>query len=247
MRLGWVQGAGAALALLVAVQGVGCEPQEILLFEPVSPPGVDSGVSGISGAGGSAEGPEPAAAPSQPACESEACEECLSRATPCRADANLFCHPRTGECALGCDPEAQEEARVCPSNQVCHPVDGLCVGCVTSLDCGSTPGLVACDEQRGSCVECTASSECPLSRPVCDTQAQRCFECLPDEGCGDPEVCHPTRLQCVECVTVADCTDSDDRFCEDSRCVECRTDADCAAAEPDKPFCSPELECEDDD
>lgn len=212
---------GVVGLLLWAASGAGCQPQEIYLFdERPGPSLVDAG----RGNGGSAGASEPAPPRTPPACESAACEACRVNATPCPAESNLFCHPISGECALGCDPEAPDQGAACPLDQVCHPVAGLCVECVTSASC--TAPLGACDTERNRCVECTAAGDtCPAARSVCDTEAQRC----------------------VECVTVANCTADDDaRFCFESRCVECRTNADCTL-EPDRPICSDEFECEDED
>ena len=226
--------------LFGAIAWVACQPQEIYLFEDVA---VDAG-RGSAGSAGAPSQPEAPAPRTPPACESAACQECQDSAT-CAAASNLFCHPRTGQCALGCDPEAADQGVVCPLNQVCHPIDRLCVDCATSADC-TTAGLRACDVERGRCVECTATADCTGPRSVCDTDAQRCVECLGEEGCGLLDVCNDATQQCVECVSPADCTADDDaRFCFQARCVECRIDADCT--EPDRPICSDEFECEDED
>lgn len=229
MKVGGARRAGA-LGVLLGVASAGCDPQEIYLFERREL-AVDAGRGNGGGAGGGGGGgagapsePEPPEPRTPPACDSPECEECQASATRCPAASNLFCHPRSGECALGCDPAAAEQGTVCPLNQVCHPVDGLCVDCVTSASC-TAPGL-----------------------GVCDTAPGRCVECLGEEGCGLLDVCDDETRQCVECVELDDCTANDDaRFCFESRCVECRTDADCALAEPDRPICSDEFECEDED
>jgi hypothetical protein len=218
--------AGALGMLLGVLAGVACEPQEIYLFERGNL-SVDAGRGnagpGNGGSAGAPSEPEPPEARTAPPCESAECEACQADVTRCPRQSNLFCHPRTGECALGCDPEAANQGTLCPSNQVCHPVDGVCVDCVSSVSC-TMAGLGACDTERGTCVECTGPASCPAARPVCDTDAQRC----------------------VECLTLADCNDDDARFCFQSRCVECRTRADCTI-EPDRPICSDEFECEDED
>jgi hypothetical protein len=86
-----------------------------------------------------------------------------------------------------------------------------------------------------------------VQRPVCDVEASRCIECSSNADCAATgEVCLPGPQRCVQCRNDADCAGRDDDvhcLAGELRCVECVTDDDCV--ERDKPFCSSELECED--
>jgi hypothetical protein len=238
----------AALGLLLAV---GCEPQEIYLFDgPPTRAGrdVDAGREDEPN-----EPPPPDAGPEDPlpspppACETEACEACVTSGACSVGSTVLFCHPRSGECALPCDASAGAQAPGnCPAGQLCAP-GGICVGCLGGGDCaGQEP---ACDLTRNRCVECVVGGDtCPLARPVCDPDELRCVECNADDECGTGLVCFEEAQRCVQCQTDLDCRGSDDDvLClpGENRCVECVTDADCRLSEPDKPFCSSERECED--
>ncbi len=214
-----------ASALLVAFAWAGCEPQDIYLFETVS----RSGAAGMAGGGAQGVGPEAGQpdAPeprSPPACESPECESCAADAMRCRAEGgSFFCHPRSGECALACNPQADASEPVCLSGQVCHPDYGVCVECIDRGECAA--GILReCDTRSGACVECVEAADCAVPGQSCD----------------------PISFTCVSCVMDVDCAGSEDRFClpSEGRCVECRTSADCTL-EPDRRICSSEFECED--
>lgn len=242
---------GALVGPSVILYGVaaGCEPQDIYLFdEPeVSP---EQGTDADRDAGND---PAPPAEPStdepapraQPECTSEACERCVETGD-CDVEATqYFCHPATGACKLPCDPEAAAE-RACIADERCDPELGLCVECVTAVDCGAaTP---ACDPRRGECVECVGPSDCPPERPTCDVDAARCIECLSDADCSATgAVCLAGPQRCVQCRSDLDCSGlEEDSRCLPERqvCVECLVDGDCTS-DPRRPFCSSENECED--
>ena len=234
----------SAVALVVFV---GCEPQEIYLFD--GPPTTATEREPDAGEAPDEPAPTPDGAPEreQPACQSAACEACVER-RDCNVDSTtLFCHPLTGQCELLCDASAAPGAAGnCPAAQSCDPRLGLCVDCVANADCADGP-LTACDGARGTCVECVGPETCPAQRPVCDVEANRCIECRSDADCAvTGEVCLPGPQRCVQCRNDADCAGRDDDvLClpDELRCVECVSDVDCV--EPDKPFCSSERECED--
>jgi hypothetical protein len=243
-----VLGALAGPAVVVCFVASGCEPQDIYLFD--EPAASDEGREDA----GSYE-PEPDAETpevetpqgEQPACTSEACEQCVARAD-CRLDAaDLFCHPETGACKLPCDAEASAEERTCPASERCDARIELCVECVVDADCGGGP-LAACDRTRGECVECLDSSTCPSERRTCDVASSRCVGCLVNADCAATgELCLLGEQRCVQCRDDGDCSAlDDDNLCllGEQRCVECVDDGDCTA-DPRRPFCSSERECED--
>ena len=230
-----------------------CAPQDIYLFDTPPDEGTppvreeDAGPAPSDGQGPETPPEQPAF--EQPACESDACRDCVAR-DACAATSLLFCHPRSGACAVPCDPDAPSGAANCPTDRRCEPDLGVCVECVTSADCAGE--RAACDTTSGRCVECVDSTTCAGTTPVCDTTARRCVGCLGDAQCAPAgEVCLVEEQRCVQCRTDAECPapggDDDDGLCHpvEHRCVECIDDGDCRS-DPEKPFCSPELECDDD-
>jgi hypothetical protein len=259
---------GGALLVLVAPR---CAPQDVYFFDPEvqtieaqpdagtsapadddDPDGAEPNVPAPTEPDDSNEpdGSDAPYEPVQPACESEACERCLESAT-CAGSTLSLCHPLSGSCVAGCDPSAGDEPGNCADGTRCD-ARGICLACVTNDDC-AVPAP-ACDPGSGSCVGCVGNYDCTPQAPVCDTLAHECTECRVDSDCAATfEVCRESLGRCVECESDADCVarrvpgddDDEDRFCSPGlRCVECLSDADCSA-DPDKPFCSSELECED--
>lgn len=240
--------AGASLVGLLL--GLGCEPQEIYLFD--GPPTL-AGSRADADAGGQPSAAQPdtgpaEAAPAPPPCESEACNACVTSGKCAIGSTLLFCHPRSGECALPCSGGAGPRTPGnCPTGELCDP-GGFCVQCLGDVDCGGPQA--ACDLSSNSCTECVVGgATCPTARPVCDPAQLRCVECTVDAECSATgQVCFEEAQRCVQCETDSDCRGRDDDvFClpGERRCVECVTDADCRLSEPDKPFCSSERECED--
>jgi hypothetical protein len=116
-----------------------------------------------------------------------------------------------------------------------HCLNGTCVTCVTSADCGggSTPvcwpsdnmchaacsngGMTCptgagqpsvCDPTTGACVGCLTTNDCPTSAPVCDSVTMQCVQCQTDSNCsGTTPHCDSTSQTCVACAKNADCTD----------------------------------------
>jgi hypothetical protein len=121
----------------------------------------------------------------------------------------------------------------CPT-AMSHCLNGTCVVCAASADCGNgtTPvcwpgnhtchaacgeGGAACpmgvgqpsfcDTTTGACVGCRTSMDCPTAAPVCESTTSRCVQCQADNNCtGTTPHCDPTTLTCVACVTNSDCT-----------------------------------------
>lgn len=244
-RLGRPVGALAAAGASIFLLAPACEPQEIFLYDPPPPsltPVVDAGLE-----------PEPEPAPSAviepamaPPCETPACTECQDLGA--YASQQLFCHPRTGACAAPCQPASADPTLSCAAGTRCEPELAICVACLGDGDCASSEGV--CDPESNRCVECVGDAACPSLRPVCDPAARRCVECVEDADCAlGGEVCVEALGRCVGCEVDADCQrlgDDDEQICDPRAlsCVECLDDGDCGG-DPDKPFCSSELECED--
>jgi hypothetical protein len=244
-------------ALLLAV--LGCAPEDVYLFERASAPdaGASEPAEDVSPAVPDAVVPDEPAAPVepvQPACESEACEVCVDRGN-CAGSALPLCHPVGGQCVAGCEPSAGDAPGNCPGASRCDLELAVCVECLASDDCQApTP---ACDVPSGTCVPCVGRADCALPAPVCDTRAFECVGCVVDDDCAATgDICQESARRCVECESDADCLlrrepgddddDDDERICSpELRCVECRDDDDCALIDPERPFCSPSFECED--
>lgn len=247
---GWrrVLGALAASGGFWFAIGVGCEPQDIYLF--------DEPEVAVEEDAGSEPEPEPEPEPDAeappfepPTCESEACDECAEGDVCSNPSAPLYCHPVTGLCRLPCDPAAPATAVQCPGSQRCDADIRLCVECVESSDC-SEGSLTACDDERGECVECVGPETCPAERRICDLGDHACVECVEDDDCAANQLCLPGAQRCVQCRDDADCQGlEDDNRCLPGTyiCVECVDNGDCTS-DPTRPFCSQqEHECEDEE
>jgi hypothetical protein len=242
----------AGVAWLGLLPAVGCEPQEIYLFDgPPTSTRIDAGGSeepaDIDMPDPPLEPPPSRPPPEPPACETAACNECVAQ--DCAAGSVLlFCHPRSGQCVLPCDASlGPDAAGNCPTGLHCDPA-GICVDCLANADCGEP--LRACDLVSNTCAECVVGGDtCPLARPVCDPAALRCVQCRVDAECAATgQVCLEAEQRCAQCESDLDCRGRDDDVVclpGEQRCVECISDADCRLSEPDKPFCSSERECED--
>ena len=163
-----------------------------------------------------AEGRNAACPSDSPYCDAGACLPCLDDA----------------DCT---DPAATACSRSGTGGLV-----AVCVGCSADTECaddagaaGAHPGLAQCDEDRGLCVECTASSECSAPTSLCDGADDTCVECIGDGDCGtgycDEDL--GTRV-CVECEQNAHCPTGARSRCEDAVdganvCEACASDADC--------------------
>jgi hypothetical protein len=132
----------------------------------------------------------------------------------------------------------------CSAPDVCNEA-GACVApqCSTSADCSSpdTPYCVGqlctatctanenCDGitahpycSAGACVECTDSSQCPTTTPVCDATTHACRGCAADTECSSA-VCLAATGSCAVAndVVFVDATGSDSGMCDAT--APCRT------------------------
>lgn len=121
--------------------------------------------------------------------------------------------------------------------------EGTCVQCTAASDCD---GDRVCED--GLCSECSESADCPADEPICDRSGLRgrCVECGDNDDCGvaDP-ACVDGECE-ASCVGVDICEDDELCSSEIGGCVECEENADCPAEEPlcDGFEC---FECESDD
>jgi len=126
--------------------------------------------------------------------------------------------------------------------------DLSCKTCATNVDClndgGFKPNQPVCDHTTGTCIDCSANSDCNATGSIlnCD-QDGRCMACTAFPGgttCanfdGPPNTnhinpnCDPLSQLCVDFCTANDqCTDSCNPVCNIDRgcCVECNTNSDC--------------------
>jgi hypothetical protein len=200
-------GRAAPHALLAGllVQGVvGCQVQELRLFEPPSDPVVIVPVdipavspAPLPPAAPDAGAPLPVAPPNlQPDCEpgSAACRNCIA-ARSCAAPS--VCHPVSGACATPCPDETSQ----CPAPaSLCHPDYRVCVWCLEDSNCGGrTP---ACNAAAGVCVECLADPHCALlgdaQRQRCNVSAQSCRQCIGSGDCLLGERCELPEGHCED-------------------------------------------------
>ena len=169
------------------------------------------------------------------------CSSCHSDAY-CPVDRPL-CSASTRSC-VACDDQA---GLFCPKERPICSSSGICLGCETDLDCGST---LRCDPQTsrcelcladadcaavfgdsrpycsdGTCLECRGSKDCSGQFPVCSDGV--CVQCTADgaAACGGGGVCDPGG-RCVDCLADSQCWESLPH-CVAGRCAQCRDDSQC--------------------
>jgi len=105
---------------------------------------------------------------------------------------------------------------------------GGCGPCTDSLGCTSL-GLLTCDTESGTCVECLTDDDCDQ---VCDAETQTCRACISNSECGDDSpICDSLNTgQCLPCATNTDCANINPflPICVTSgSCVACTSDSQC--------------------
>jgi hypothetical protein len=103
------------------------------------------------------------------------------------------------------------------------PLAGMCVGCLTDNDCGTTPQAPICNLTTGTCQGCdvAGTNACATKdaiKPVCATTATAtatlakgtCVGCLIDGDCrgtgsSKTPICNLSSNTCVPCTADADC------------------------------------------
>jgi hypothetical protein len=107
-----------------------------------------------------------------------------------------------------------------------------CNFCSGSMDCPfSKP---ACDTDVERCVECMADPDCSdSSKPACETSKSVCVPCTSNDHCSWPmPICMTTVNQCRRCLDSSHCS-SDAPVCDPvaNECFECLADKDCAQSD----------------
>ena len=184
------------------------------------------------------------------------CDTKLNLCVECASSAN--CSGATPICG------SNDKCRACGSEADCAGLNdprrfacggsGACVEC-TAANAGACTGTTpVCDAARSVCVQCTSSSHCGGSTPICGGN-NRCQGCAADGDCaglgdaargacagsgacvqctsanasactGATPVCNTASNRCVECVGDAQCTsDASKSFCVQNACRGCQSAA----------------------
>lgn len=117
----------------------------------------------------------------------------------------------------------------CTGSKVCSPEKGLCVDCIDSSNCPVNAPI--CDTTNNKCVGCLTDSGCPNNKPICDEATKRCVQCSSNNDCGGAAPnCNPITKICVGCLTANDCP-ANAPICSPGVgvCVQCLTNNECNA------------------
>jgi len=139
----------------------------------------------------------------------------------------------------GCT-ENKLRAGHCERDTDCPPGRSCVLEGAATFTCAASDGGLPDGDVSEAAPECTASSQCPVEKPICD--AQTCRACDSTQfgdgaACASRDsarpLCGPTGA-CVECVstTSADCNGNPAKpICDlaSNTCVECTADDQCAA------------------
>lgn len=146
--------------------------------------------------------PGPCSALSQPPTH----QTCGGKTSICESTTS---DPAFGQC-VQCDGNL--DCAGTPSTPIC--TNHACVGCSGNPDCAGTPATPICDTGSGTCVQCTASTDCPNTSPVCSSDA--CGACGSDGDCTG-------RVGATHCDVTADA--------DQGQCVQCNGDGDCTSGQ----------------
>ena len=178
---------------------------------------------------------------------------CQSDHTCVAASGCAVCKPPTPACKNNTCVACVQPSD-CAPGETCSP-QNTCVStkCTSDNDCTSLPQTPHCDTGTGSCVQCTATTQCTQGyncvgdacKPVCTvaTQAQdcpaatpvcrvspfpKCVQCVASTDCPGGQVCNSSNV-CVAstgCTGNANCPPSTP-VCSGGTCVQCAADTDC--------------------
>ena len=161
-----------------------------------------------------------------PSCSPALCDD----KDPCTDDG---CDP-AGKCAhgpkagCGSNPAPCNLAADCTSN-VCDTAKHLCVGCLTTADCGNKGLCVA--GQCQTAPSCVSDIQCKASGQVCNKVGGFCVDCLVGSDCAPTDTC--VANHCVTpppaCQSSKDCAGL--LVCDKTagHCVACLTSDDCGS------------------
>ena len=160
--------------------------------------------------------------------------------------------PDVPDGATGCKSDKDCAA----SGKVCDPLNKVCVGCLTDVNCAANQHCIAytcespttcinslscvgvksadgstqpiCDPSVGTCAACLTTADCPVNS---DCAAKKCVPFTPCQNsteCSTDQVCDPVSSRCIQCVTSNDC--GTNSLCELGTCkpfVACVSDKQC--------------------
>jgi hypothetical protein len=142
-------------------------------------------------------------------------EPCGIASYPDECEAGLFCDQYVHRCVPLCDDDrdCQESpgSSVLPPRPVCAidaPIDapqiGHCVECAEDRHCPEVPDpgeegqfLNVCIADRGLCVQCGNDDACKGPTPWCNSDSQRCVQCLENTDCFPGEICDENLFVCM--------------------------------------------------
>jgi len=184
----------------------------------------------------------------QPACDTASgqCTACRSNndcpsSTPnCGDDGGCYhCNAPGNRCGSMDGPQGGPN----DGQPHCDALTGLCVNYCTADDQCPDECAPRCHLNRGCCVQCLESDDCPLANwradqaayTTCSVNSFTCVKgCSVDDDCStdDKPACSATSGDCVECLYDYHCSDGVTTVCASSQtCVECVTDAHCDEGE----------------
>jgi hypothetical protein len=143
----------------------------------------------------------------------KACNTATRTCVECTADADCtqrpdrpVCDTTTNTCA---ECATNQDCRGGFSTQVCDATTRTCRSCVKDSECGGG----VCD--RGACLQCRTSADCPASAPTCNgsgacvacTDGSTCPSgaCSMRGTCCDPNTCAKMKVQCGYTIDIFGC------------------------------------------
>jgi len=107
----------------------------------------------------------------------------------------------------------------CSGAQVCNTITGTCVDCVSDVQCTTSLAPI-CNTSTNKCVNCVNGNDCPVGRPLCESNI--CIQCSKNTDCGGATpLCNAATNTCVGCTQPSDCSGSTPLCGPANQCVEC--------------------------
>ncbi len=139
------------------------------------------------------------------------------------------CNTGTGGC-VACLVSGDCTGGLVCANNVCVPANA---GCASDSECSTSPGTPHCSvtSGKGSCVQCTANTQCGSQQ--CDGTTHACVGCGADNDCAGTSGanhCDTGTHACVQCTSSTQCANG--QVCTNDACVTapppaCTDDASC--------------------
>lgn len=161
-----------------------------------------------------------------PHCVYGRCRECEVNAD---CPMGSSCQPESGQCAQSCQTNGDCGQN---NNDICDPMTGACVECLTPMDCQQDQPFCLADTK--SCAECEKDADCGVAQPQCDLPSGNCVACIVDADCGAGQACNNDNECVSHCTANSDCTEPGQPLCNvpSGQCVECLANTDCGVAAP---------------